>query len=60
MAKQEVRKYLSILFLQGLRDILKSDSSIEVVNVQVCRVKEPDYNKAGSFRIYLIDKTDEL
>lgn len=60
MTKQEIRKQLSLYFLQELRNVMKDDPSIEVVNIQLFLVRDPNYNKVGSFRINLLTKPATL
>lgn len=53
MTKQEIRRELSICFLQGLRDVMLKDPELQVVHVCVKLKPDPDFNNSGCFSINL-------
>lgn len=56
MKKEERRKILTLYFLQGLRATLREDPSVEVINVQVHLLENPNFSKASTFTINFFKK----
>lgn len=56
MNKLGTRTQLSIDFLIELRNIMNKDSELEVVMAEIQLVENPDYSKAGKFKINTLIK----